>query len=254
VTFAQTRFLISTRKMKFDLNRLNPLNGFKKLFSTQGLFEWAKALMKLILIGWVVYAYLRNQIQHLFGLGQLPFKDALSAYTEIAKTLIIRVASAYLILAIADYAYQRWTFMRGLRMSKEEIKEEMKRSEGDPMIKNRIRSQMRRFARMRMMANVPKADVIITNPTHLAIAIRYDPDQMNAPVVLAKGAYLIAERIVATAKEHHIPIIQNIPLAHALYRSVDIDQEIPPELYIAMAEILAHVYSLRGKAATAAVT
>lgn len=246
-TFAQTRFLISTNKIKFDLNRLNPLNGFKKLFSTQGLFEWIKALLKLVLIGWVVYAYLRDQIHHLFGLNQLPFKDAITAWVDMAIKLTTRVASAYLILAIADYAYQRWTYLRSLRMSKEEIKEEVKRSEGDPMIKSRIRGQMRRIARMRMMANVPKADVVITNPTHLAIAIRYDPDKMNAPVVLAKGAYLIAERIVATARSHNIPIIQNIPLAHALYRTVDIDQEIPPELYIAMAEVLAHVYSLRGK-------
>jgi len=253
-TFAQTRFLISTNKIKFDLNRLNPLNGFKKLFSMQGIFEWIKALLKLILIGWVVYAYLRDQIQHLLGLNQLPFKEAITAWSTIAIKLTTRVASVYLILAIADYAYQRWTYMRSLRMSKEEVKEEVKRSEGDPMIKSRIRGQMRRIARMRMMANVPKADVIITNPTHLAIAIRYDPDHMNAPIVLAKGAYLIAERIVATAREHHIPIIQNIPLAHALYRTVDIDQEIPPELYIAMAEVLAHVYALRGKAVAAPAT
>ncbi len=251
VTFAQTRLLISTRKMKPDLNRLNPINGFKKLFSTQGLVEWVKALLKLLVIGWIVYSYLVGQVQHLFGLAQLPFQDALSSWVNIAVSLAMRVAEAYLIIAIADYAYQSWTFKKSLRMSKEEIKEEIKRSEGDPMIKSRIRSQMRRIARKRMMANVPKADVIITNPTHLAIAIHYDPDKMNAPVVLAKGAYLVAERIVEIARSHKIPIIQNIPLAHVLYRTVEIDQEIPPELYVAMAEILAQVYALREKSVLA---
>jgi flagellar biosynthetic protein FlhB len=247
VTLTQTGFLWSSRKIKVDFNRLNPLNGFKRLFSSQGLFEWIKALLKLILIGWVVYAYLRSQAQALMGLGQLEFDNAVATWVDIAVKLAFRVGFAYLALAIADYAYQRWTYRRSLMMSKEEVKEETKRSEGDPLVKSRIRSQMRRFARMRMMANVPKADVVITNPTHLAVAIRYDADTMNAPVVLAKGAYLIAERIVKIARSHQIPVIQNIPLARALYKTVEVEQEIPPELYVAMAEVLAHVYSLRGK-------
>ncbi len=194
-----------------------------------------------------VYDYLRDQISALLHLADLDFTSAIAVWSDIAITLAIRVGAAFLILAFADYAYQRWSYRRSLMMSKEEVKEEMKRSEGDPMIKNRIRGQMRRMLRAIMMANVPKADVVITNPTHLAVAIRYDPETMNAPVVVAKGAYLIAQRIVQIAIANHIPVVQNIPLARALYKTVEIDQEIPPELYVAMAEVLAHVYALRQK-------
>ncbi|GAB4475425.1 MAG: flagellar biosynthesis protein FlhB [Anaerolineales bacterium] len=247
ITLAQTNFLWSSKRIGFNFGRLNPLNGFKRLFSMQGLVEWVKALLKLLLVGWVVYAYLRHQIHPLLHLTELDFNTAVSVWMDIAINLALRVAAAFLILAIADYAYQRWTYRRSLMMTKEEVKEEMKRTEGDPMIKNRIRGQMRRMLRSIMMANVPKADVVITNPTHLAIAIRYDPETMNAPVVIAKGAYLVAQRIVQIAVANRIPVIQNIPLARALYKTVDIDQEIPPELYVAMAEVLAHVYALRQK-------
>lgn len=247
ITLAQTNFLWSSKRIAFNFGRLNPINGFKRLFSLNGLVEWIKALLKLVLIGWVVYAYLRDQLSPLLHLTDLDFSSAVAVWGDIAIKLALRVGVAFLILAIADYAYQRWTYRRSLMMSKEEVKEEMKRSEGDPMIKNRIRGQMRRMLRSIMMANVPKADVVITNPTHLAVAIRYDPETMNAPVVIAKGAYLVAQRIVQIALANHIPVIQNIPLARALYKTVEIDQEIPPELYVAMAEVLAHVYSLRQK-------
>lgn len=245
ITLAQTNFLWSNKRIAINFSRLNPINGFKRLFSLNGLVEWIKALLKLVLIGWVVYAYLRDQISPLLHLTGLDFRSAVMVWSDIAIKLALRVGVAFLILAVADYAYQRWTYRRSLMMSKEEVKEEMKRSEGDPMIKNRIRWQMRRMLRSIMMANVPKADVVITNPTHLAVAIRYDPGTMNAPIVVAKGAYLIAQRIVQIAVANHIPVIQNIPLARALYKTVEVDQEIPPELYVAMAEVLAHVYALR---------
>ncbi len=245
ITLAQTNFLWSSKRIAINFGRLNPLNGFKRLFSLQGLVEWVKALLKLLLIGWVVYTYLRDQISPLLHLTELDFNSAVAIWADIAIKLALRVGAAFLILAIADYAYQRWTYRRSLMMSKEEVREEMKRSEGDPMIKNRIRGQMRRMLRSIMMANVPKADVVITNPTHLAVAIRYEPETMNAPVVIAKGAYLIAQRIVQIAVANRIPVIQNIPLARALYKTVEIDQEIPPELYVAMAEVLAHVYAVR---------
>jgi flagellar biosynthetic protein FlhB len=245
VTVAQTGFLWTQKKIGFDFNRINPLNGFKRFFSTQGLVEWIKALFKLLIIGWVAYSFLRGQTNRLLELGQVEFKVALDAWGRIAISLAFRIGMAYLVLAVADYGYQYWTYRKSMMMTKPEVKEDLKRSEGDPLLKNRIRGQQRRMARLRMMANVPKADVIITNPTHLAIAIQYDQKTMNAPKVLAKGAYLLAERIVALARSCYIPVIQNIPLARALYRTVDIDQEIPPELYVAMAEVLAHVYSLR---------
>ena len=248
ISLSQTGFLWAQKKIGFDLNRLNPLNGFKRFLSPQGLVEWFKALIKLAVISWVAYTFLRGQITHILGLGQVDFIAAMGEWAKIATALAMRIGGSYMVLALADYAYQRWQYKHSLMMTKEEVKEDMKRSEGDPLLKSRIRGQQRRIARLRMMANVHKADVVITNPTHLAVAIQYDPQSMSAPKVLAKGAYLLAERIIELAKSNHIPVIQNIPLARALYRVVNIDQEIPSELYLAIAEVLAHVYALRGTA------
>ncbi len=247
VTLLQTNFLWAKKKIGVNFKKLNPLNGLKNIFSIQGVVEFFKAFLKVLVIGWVAYNFLRSRATSILGLAQTDYISALSYWGELAIALTYRIGQSYLILAIADYAYQRWQYTKSIKMSKEEIKEELKQREGDPVIKHRIRSQQRRMARMRMMANVHKADVIITNPTHLAIAIQYDQNAMNAPKVLAKGAYLIAERIVKIARASNIPVVQNIPLAHAIYKSVNIDQEIPPELYVTMAEILARIYSLRGR-------
>ncbi len=246
VTLAQTQFLWSSKRMRPDLTRLNPLTGLKRMFSPQSLVELLKALLKLGLIGFVAYSYLRGNIQHLMELSQFDLLTGMQVFMDMVFSLSLRAGGAYLVLAIADYVYQRWQYMRGLRMTKEEIKEELKQSEGDPFIRSRIRSQQRRIARMRMMANVHKATVVITNPTHLAIAIEYDGARMQAPRVLAKGAYIVAEKIVALARQNNIPVIQNIPLARAMYKTVEIDHEISPELYTAMAEVLAYVYRMRG--------
>jgi flagellar biosynthetic protein FlhB len=183
----------------------------------------------------------------LMMLSQMSLSSGLTSWVDMGFGLCIRVASVYLVVAIADYIYQHWNYMRGLKMTKEEIKEEYRQSEGDPMLKGRIRQQQRKIARMRMMSNVPKANVVITNPTPLAVAIQYDHTNMTAPKVVAKGAHLVAFRIGDVAREHGIPVIQNIPLARAIYRTVEIDQEIPPELYAAMAEILVYVYRLKGQ-------
>lgn len=246
VTMGQTRFLWTSKKIGFDFKRLNPLNGFKRIFSLRGLVEIVRALLKLLVVGWVAYSYLRGHIEDLAVLLQTDFRSALSLSADLAVNLMLRVGAVYLVLAAADYAYQRWDWLRSLRMTKEEIKEEYKRSEGDPFLKSRIRAQQRRIARNRMMAKVPKATVVVTNPTHLAIAIEYH-EGMNAPRVVAKGALRVAERIVAIAREHNIPIVQNIPLARAMYKTIEIDQEISPDLYLAMAEVLAYVYRLRGQ-------
>jgi len=245
VTIAQTGLLWSSKRLTPDLSRLNPIQGLKGLISGRGLFELGKALLKLGIAGWVAYSFLRSNGGALIALGGMDFRAALAQCTTLARSLALRIASVYLILAIGDYAYQKWHYKRSLRMTKEEVKEDLKRSEGDPLLRQRVRSQQRRLARQRMMANVPKADVIITNPTHLAVAVRYQAEIMQAPRVIAKGAYRIADRIVALAKQHHIPIVQNIPLARALYRSVAVDEEISPDLYLAMAEVLAYVYRLR---------
>lgn len=245
-TVAQTRFLWASKRVGFDFNRVNPINGFKRIFSMRGLIEIGRALLKILLVGWVAYGFLRNNYPQIILLTEYDLLTAIRNFTGLCLSFALRLGGAYLVLAAADYYYQRWDLMRNLKMTKEEIKEEYKRSEGDPFFKSRIRSQQRRMARMRMMANVPKATVVVTNPTHLAIAIEYR-DGMNAPRVLAKGAMRVAERIVALAKEHHVPIVQNITLARAIYKTIDIDREISPDLYLAMAEVLAYVYRLRGR-------
>jgi flagellar biosynthetic protein FlhB len=247
VNMAQTGFLWAHKRLGFNLSRLNPLEGLKRIFSPQGLMELFKACLKLLLVGWVAYTFLRDRASDMLLLIQTDFSSAIGEWAGLASSLSMRVAFTYLVFALADYGYQRWQYMKRLRMTKEEVKEDFKRSEGDPFIRSRIRGQQRRMARLRMMEKVKKADVVITNPTHLAVAIQYNAGEMSAPKVVAKGAHRIAERIVSLARENQVPVVQNIPIARALYRTVEIDQEVPPHLYVALAEVLAYVYSLRGK-------
>jgi flagellar biosynthetic protein FlhB len=245
-TLLQTRFLFAAKRMAPDLSRLNPLNGLKRIFSSHGLMELGKASLKLLVVGFFAYDFLNANVNSLMVLGRMSLGDGIMQWAGLASSLGMRIASAYLVLAFLDYIYQRWNFNKSVKMTLEEVKEEYKQSEGDPVIRGRIRAQMRRLARMRMMQNVHKATVVITNPTHLAIAIEYASDRMNAPKVLAKGAALVAQRIIQIAKDNAIPVVQNIPLAHAIYDNVEIEQEIPPELYTAMAEVLAYVYRVQG--------
>ncbi len=249
VTLAQTQFLWAGKKIGFDFKRVNPLEGFKRIFSSHGLFELLRSLLKLGWVSWIAYSFLRSKFYDLVSFSQFDFRTGVGKFAEMAISLALRVGGMYLVLAVADYAYQRWDLMRSLKMSKEELKEEYKRSEGDPLLKGRIRAQMRRMARGRMMANVPKSTVIVTNPTHLAIAIQYQ-EGMEAPKVLAKGANKTAERIIEMARDHSIPIVQNIPLARTMFKHIEVDQEISADLYLAMAEVLAYVYRLRGRVPT----
>ncbi|MFN8383492.1 MAG: flagellar biosynthesis protein FlhB [Anaerolineales bacterium] len=253
VTIGQTQFLWAGKKIGFDAKRVNPIEGFKRIFSTHGLIELLRSLLKLGWVSWIAYSFLRSRFLEIVSLTQFDLSTAIGSFAEISISLAIRVGSMYLVLAVADYAYQRWELYKNLRMSKDDIKQEMKRSEGDPMLKSRIRGMQRRMARGRMMANVAKATVVVTNPTHLAIAIEYH-EGMKAPKVLAKGPYHVAEKIVKIAKENHIPVVQNIPLARAIYKTIDIGQEISSDLYLAMAEVLAYVYKLRGKTSFASNT
>jgi flagellar biosynthetic protein FlhB len=246
VTVGQTQFLWAGKRIGFDFKRLNPLEGFKRIFSTHGLIELLRSLFKLGWVSWVAYGFLKSHYYELFSYTKYDLDTAVTSFVDSAISLLIRIGGMYLVLAAADYAYQRWELYKHLRMSKDEIKQEMKRADGDPLLKSRVRGMQRQMARGRMMANVPKATVVITNPTHLAIAIEYQ-EGMQAPKVLAKGPYRVAERIVRIAKENHIPVVQNIPLARAIYKTIDIGQEISPDLYLAMAEVLAYIYKLRGK-------
>jgi flagellar biosynthesis protein FlhB len=245
VTLAQTNFLWASKKVGFDFKRLNPIDGFKRIFSSQGLIEFGRALLKLVVIGYVVYTYLRDQSNAILQTGTMDLASGVASWVSMSINMIIKVGSIYTVLAVADYAFQRWRFMRQLRMTKEEIKEEFKRSEGDPFLRGRIRAQQRKIARSRMMSNVHKAKVVITNPTHFAVALDYEATSMRAPRVLAKGAFHVAQRIVDLARENNIPVVQNVPLARALYKAVEVDHEIPPEMYLAVAEVLAYVYKIR---------
>ncbi|MCE1253003.1 MAG: flagellar biosynthesis protein FlhB [Anaerolineae bacterium] len=245
VTLVQIGFLWADKRQFFDFSRVNPISGFQRLFSTSGLFELLKSTIKLLLIGWVAYSFLQSNMMVILELCQVDLVSGITRWIGLAIDLMFQIASSYLILAVIDYLYQRWQFMRNMRMTKEEVKEEYKQQEGDPTIKGRIKEQQRRMARMRMMAAVPKADVIITNPTHLAVAVKYDMETMHAPKVLAKGAQFVAQKIVEIAKQNNVPVTQNVQLARAMYRNVEIDQEIPAELYMAMAEVLSYVYRLK---------
>jgi flagellar biosynthetic protein FlhB len=244
-TVMQTGFLWASKRIGFDLSRVNPLSGIRRLISLQGLVELLKAILKLVIIGLVAYSFIRSHWSELVAFWGGDLQSTLAVWAHLAYSLVMQIGLAYFVLAAMDYAYQRWQTKRALRMTKEEVKEDRRRSEGDPFLRSRIRAQQRRLARQRMMADVKKADVVITNPTHLAVAVGYDAETMRAPKVLAKGAYKVAERIIEIAREFDIPILQNIPLARALYSNVDLDQEIPAEFYIAMAEVLAYVYGLR---------
>ncbi len=252
VTMSQTRFMWTSKKIGFDFSRLNPLTGFQRIFSKQGLIELARALLKLVWVGGATYYFLRGRIAQLIDIGETDLVTGLTQWVNLASSLALTIGAAYLVLAIGDYAFQRWRFMQSMKMTKQEVKEDYKRSEGDPFMRGRIRAQQRKLARSRMMSNVHKASVVVINPTHFAVAISYEQDTMSAPRVVAKGQYLVAQRIVDLARGLNIPVIQNIPVARALYRAVEVGQEIPPDLYMAVAEILAYVYKLRGRAPRAA--
>jgi flagellar biosynthetic protein FlhB len=246
-TLLQTGFLWSSKRPFFDASRLNPLNGIKRIFSMQGFVEMLKSLLKLVLVGWPVYSYVQANVGSILQLIQMPLADGVNAWSSLAFGLMWRVASSYIVLAAADYAYQRWNYTKQLRMSKQEVMDDMKRSEGDPFMRSRIRQQQRRMARSRMMTRVPQADVIVTNPTHYAVAIIYESGKMEAPIVVAKGAFLVAQRIVDIAKKNNVPVVQNVPLARAMYKLVELEAPIPQELYVAMAEVLAYVYRLKNQ-------
>ncbi len=244
---AQIGFLFTSEPLKPKLTTLNPLSGVKKLFSIKGLFELPKAVLKLIIIGIISYLTIRGETTKILLLSQVELTTTLRIMGKVALLLGLRISLAFLVLAAIDYAFQKWDYEKKLKMTKEEVKEERRQYEGDPLVKGRIRSLQRELARKRMMQEIPKADVIITNPTTLAVALRYDPDKMSAPRVVAKGARLLAQKILELAKKHDIPIVEDKKLARILYRSVKLGEEIPVALYQAVAEVLSYIYRLKNK-------
>lgn len=243
----QSQFLFSTEPLKMDWSKINPVLGLRRIVNKQSLIELIKSILKFMIIGGVAYLVIKKEIFSVLGLVDQEIGQIFSHIRSISWDLLLKVCTLMMGLAVLDYFFQRWSFERSLRMTRQELKEEMKLTEGDPLIKSRIRSLQRQLARRRMMAEVPKADVVITNPTHIAIALYYQPKEMEAPKVIAKGAGWIAEKIIEIARSHQIVIVENKPLAQILYRSVELGQIIPPTLYQAVADILAYVYRIKNK-------
>jgi flagellar biosynthetic protein FlhB len=243
---AQVGFIFSTEPLALRLDRLNPIAGFQRIFSRRSLANLVRNVIKVSLVAIVAYNSLKSEhhlIPRLPLVGVTGFAATLSA---LSRRLLWQCGAAMFLLAVADYAYQRWEYEKSLRMSMQEIKEEFRQTEGSPEVRGRIRERQRQMAHARMMQQVPQADVVITNPTHYAIALKYSATTMAAPQVVAKGAGLIAERIKTIARQHAVMVVENKPLAQALYRTVEIGEGVPAALYQVVAEVLAYVYSQRG--------
>lgn len=243
----QVGLLFTLKPLTPKLDKLSPMSGLKRLASPKSLAELIKGLLKIAIIGCVCYLTVKGVLEDLSPLMDKEVGQILVFMSRVAFRMALRTALALVAIAILDYAFQRWQQEKQLRMTSQEVKEERKETEGNPEIRGRVRSIQREMAMQRMMSEVPQADVIITNPTHLAIALRYEVGVMVAPVVLAKGERLIAERIKEIAREHQIPIVEDRPLARALYESTEVGMEIPEKLYKAVAGILSYIYKLNGK-------
>ena len=243
----QNKFIFSLEPIIPKLEKISISKGIERLFSVRSLTEFAKSVIKIVVVGLVAYYAIAPYLTHIQQLPDVTIVNLLNFMSTSTKRMLIGVCIIMFFIAVADYLYQRFEFIKSLRMSKQEIKDEYRQQEGDPQIKQKIRQIRVERAKKRMMAAVPTADVIITNPTHYSIALKYDQATMRAPRLVAKGLDNIAMRIREVAKEHNIPLVENPPLAQALYATVDIDKEIPAEHYKAVAEIISYVYRIRGK-------
>ena len=243
-TFAQTRLLVSTESLKPKFNRISPLQGFKRLFSMRSVVEALKGILKITILLYLIFNYFQGVVIGFARFLDMELSQSCAILFDDIVSLILQVVIAFTALAGADYFYQWWDYERQLRMSKQEIKEEYKQTEGDPQVKGKIKEIQRRRAQQRMMQQVPDADVVIRNPTHVAVALRYKPDRDDAPVVVAKGLDELALRIVKVAEENQVAVVENVPLARSLFADTDLDWEIPPEFYGPVAEILVYVLKL----------
>jgi len=243
----QIGWKVTTKPLKPKLDRLNPIGGLKRMFSQEKVVELIKSILKVLAIAIVAYNEVKDRWLFILNLYDFEFMQAIVNIFDIVLDVGVKISVLFVIIGIADFGYQKWKHLHDLRMSKQEVKDEMKQSEGDPQVKGRIRQKMREGARRRMMQELPKADVVITNPTHFAVAIKYDKEKAEAPYVLAKGADFVASTIKEAAKVHKIEIVENKPLARMLYYNVEIGEQIPPELYQMVAEVLAYVYSVKNK-------
>ncbi len=246
-TAAQTKMLFTWSSLEFKFDKLNPINGLKNMFSLRAFVELTKNILKLTILGIVAYFTLGDEINTIPNLIDMTIDQCLAFFGDLVVSLLFTLVAVFAVIAVFDYIYQRYDYEKKLRMSKDDIKEEYKQTEGDPQIKGRRKQKQMEMAQRRMMQSVPTADVIIRNPTHYAIAISYDSKKHAAPVVVAKGADYLALKIIETAEEHDVVITENKPLARSLYESVDLDHPIPESFYVAVAEVLAFVYSIKKK-------
>jgi flagellar biosynthesis protein FlhB len=245
-SFFQIGWLFTAEPLIPDISRFDVIKGIGRFFSQRSLLEIVKSLLKISLIGWIAFSTVLDKFNEALVLVDTPAITIISYIGKTAALIMAKVCGLLVVLALIDLIFVRWEMEQKMMMTKQELKEEFKETEGDPFIKSQIRSIQNQMARKRMMAEVPKADVVITNPTHLSVAIRYTPKKMDAPVVVAKGAGHIAMRIREIAREHDIPLVENPPVARLLHK-LDLGATIPEEMFKAVAEILAYVYSLKGK-------
>lgn len=243
----QVGWKVTGKPLKPKLDRLNPIGGLKRMFSQEKVVELIKSILKVLAIALVAYNEVKDRWKFILNLYDFEFMQAILNIFDIVLDVGIKISLIFVVIGLADFGYQKWKHLHDLRMSKQEVKDEMKQSEGDPQIKGQIRQKMREGARRRMMQELPKADVVITNPTHFAVAVKYDKETAEAPYVLAKGADYVAANIKEIAKQNNIEIVENKPLARMLYYNVEIGDQIPPELYQMVAEVLAYVYSVKNK-------
>lgn len=245
INYIQVGSLFTTKPLKPKLSRINPIEGFKRLFSKRALVELVKSTIKIIAIGYVAYNYIKKRWGILTKLPYTSINQIIVNFSKLSYGFSMRIVGVLFIISVADYIYQWREYEKNLMMTKQELKEEYRQMEGDPLVKSKIREKQRKMALSRMMHDVPTADVIITNPTHFAVALKYDKEKYPAPYVIAKGADLVAQNIKKLASENHIPIVENKMLARTLYNMVEIGEVIPEDLYEAVAEVLAYVYSLK---------
>lgn len=244
---AQFKWMITSKPLQPKLSKMNPISGFKRMFSKQALFELVLSILKIICIGAISYSVIKDNASVLLTLYDIEIEASLAILFDLVMDLGIKISIVYLILGFADLIFQRWKHKKELMMTKQEVKDEYKNQEGDPKIKGQQRQRMQQASRRRMMQSIPEADVVITNPTHFAVALKYDNTVSQAPVVVAKGADYLALKIKEIAKENDVEIVENKPLARMLYSNVEIGNEIPSELYQSVAEVLAYVYGLKNK-------
>ena len=244
INVVQVGWNFTTEPLGFDLNKLNPISGFGRIISKRSFVELLKSLFKILIIGLFLYENLKDEILQMPKLMYLDLSASMAQIADIIFMMAFKICAIFFALAILDYMYQKWDHNEQLKMTKQEVKEEFKQMEGDPQIKGKIRQKQREMAMSRMMREVPKADVIVTNPTHFAVALRY-AEGMRAPEVIAKGQDFVALKIKEVARETGVTIVENKPLARALFASVEIGGTVPPELYKAVAEVLAYVYHLK---------